>query len=219
MEPRVYPPTDVLVQLNVGGRPFFATRDTLTKRSAYFRSLLSGHELVGATKGSYFVDADPEYFEYVLQYLRRGVFPIFYDNQKGIDYHLYHALLQEARFFDVPCLRVWLEEQKYLEAIEIKHQFLEYDHHDPFGNIASLKRRSFPANVTTEYHPHWVREAVFICPLDKKEHRGKPYKCGRACKREQGDEPPEYVKEQTLHVVVINKTVLFNEQICQPQEE
>ncbi|KAF2177808.1 hypothetical protein K469DRAFT_497317, partial [Zopfia rhizophila CBS 207.26] len=47
---------------------------------------------------SYFINADPGLFKHTLQYPRRSVLPVFYDEIKGHDYTLYGALLEEARF-------------------------------------------------------------------------------------------------------------------------
>jgi hypothetical protein len=90
---------DTPIHLQVGGRRFTTTKETLTEESAFFSSLLSGRWENALEDGSYFIDADPVLFEHILRYLRRGVFPLFFDTAKGHDPYLYLALLEEARYF------------------------------------------------------------------------------------------------------------------------
>ncbi|KAF2183994.1 hypothetical protein K469DRAFT_439100, partial [Zopfia rhizophila CBS 207.26] len=70
---------------------------------------------------SHFIDVDSNLFEYILQYLQRGVLLVFYNGVKGHDYALYGALLEEARFFGINRLEKWLSEQKYLEAVKVAY--------------------------------------------------------------------------------------------------
>src|SRR4051812_48134438 len=80
------------VRLKVGGRRFVTTRETLTEESAFFASLLSGRWDNALPDGSYFINADPALFEHILRYLRRSVFPLFFDAENGHDHHLYLSL-------------------------------------------------------------------------------------------------------------------------------
>ncbi|KAF4628219.1 hypothetical protein G7Y89_g9933 [Cudoniella acicularis] len=80
------------ITLQAGERRFVTVAETLT------------HE-----NGSYFIDADPELFEHILRYLRRGVLPIFYDRVKGHNYSLYLALLGKAKYFQILRLENWLK--------------------------------------------------------------------------------------------------------------
>ncbi len=67
------------ILLNVGGKKFETSAQTLTKDSSYFRAMFSGN--FGdhpEADGSYFIDRNPEFFGVVLDYLRRGrKHPIF----------------------------------------------------------------------------------------------------------------------------------------------
>ncbi len=87
------------ITLQVGERQFITMAETMTQESAFFAALLSERWDNADADGSYFIDADPDLFEHILRYLRRGVFPIFYDNVKGHNHALYLALLQEANIF------------------------------------------------------------------------------------------------------------------------
>jgi len=102
--PSLDPPTAQAkhVTLLVGERLFITARQILERESCFFASLLSGRwNSALLPDGSYFVDADPGLFKHILRYLRRGLFPIFRDIQKGHDHLLYLALLEEARYFQV----------------------------------------------------------------------------------------------------------------------
>ncbi|PWY86596.1 hypothetical protein BO94DRAFT_597322 [Aspergillus sclerotioniger CBS 115572] len=108
------------IVLEVGGQTFKTLRETLVHQSTFFASLLSGRWNSKSPDGSYYVDADPNLFEHVLRYLRRGVFPIFYDYDKcRHDYHMYLALLGEARYFGIHSLGDWLKNEGYHDAVEV----------------------------------------------------------------------------------------------------
>ncbi len=108
------------VVLNVGGQRFTTTIGTLVDRSDFFAALFSGRWTIPRqTDGSIFVDADPGVFAHVLRYLRRGVFPLAFDEKTGgHDEKLYVDLLPEARYFQIPMLETWLEDELYLKCVE-----------------------------------------------------------------------------------------------------
>ncbi|KAK3347114.1 BTB/POZ protein [Lasiosphaeria hispida] len=92
------------VVLNVGGYLFTTTIGTLVGRSEYFAAFFSGRWAVHKRPdGAIFVDADPDVFAHILRYLRRG---------------LYVDLLPEAKYFQVPMLERWLEDELYLKCAE-----------------------------------------------------------------------------------------------------
>ncbi|KAK8156585.1 hypothetical protein IWX90DRAFT_411672 [Phyllosticta citrichinensis] len=109
------------VTLQVCTRRFVTTRDTLCSGSTYFSALLSSRWAHNAQPdGSFFVDADPDLFEHILRFLRRGVYPIFHDTKKGHDHSLYAALQKEADFFGIDDLSKWLEEKKFMKVVKVK---------------------------------------------------------------------------------------------------
>jgi BTB/POZ domain-containing protein KCTD9 len=59
----------------------------------------------------------PGAFEYVLNYLRRGVFPLAFDRQKGHDYSLYAKIFEEAKYFQCPLLIMRLEDECYYKCV------------------------------------------------------------------------------------------------------
>lgn len=118
------------VTLSVGGHPMTTSVATLVGKSEYFRDLFSGdwkaamaRQSDGNGDGTVFVDSDPEVFRHVLQYLRRGVFPLAYDQRRrgggGHDYKLYADVLAEAQFFGIPKLERWLADRLYLHCVAL----------------------------------------------------------------------------------------------------
>ncbi|EXJ73552.1 uncharacterized protein A1O5_03313, partial [Cladophialophora psammophila CBS 110553] len=115
-----------IINLNVGGRIFTTLISTLTSQSTFFTALLldrweSEDCLVD---GNLFVDANPDLFQHILDYLRRSIPPVFWTRVNGFDFALYAALLQEARYFGIAALEKWIAEQHYLRAITI-HQSIQ----------------------------------------------------------------------------------------------
>ncbi|KAK3320390.1 hypothetical protein B0T19DRAFT_429537 [Cercophora scortea] len=106
------------VILDVGGRQFVTTVGSLVQRSGYFSDFFTGSwQDVKQADGSIFVDTDPGVFEHILKYLRRGVFPLAYDQKRGHNFALYADVLAEAQFFRTPKLENWLTAKLYLNCI------------------------------------------------------------------------------------------------------
>ncbi|KAH6716314.1 BTB/POZ protein [Leptodontidium sp. MPI-SDFR-AT-0119] len=191
------------ITLQVGERRFVTVAETLTHESGFFAALLSGRRDNEQADGSLFIDADPELFEHVLRYLRRGVLPIFYDSAKGHDYSLYLALLEEAKYFQIPRLENWLKRRGYLEAIKIRYS----------GDVREgihLDTETLATDEQVEYHPTWQTIRVYICPRGISAHRGNQTACGRQCRNAQGDDERMYEDEQILTTLVIRKRLVFD---------
>ncbi|KAK3680839.1 hypothetical protein B0T22DRAFT_495130 [Podospora appendiculata] len=108
------------VILDVGGRQFVTTLGSLVQRSGYFSDFFTGSRRdAKQPDGSIFIDADPAVFEHILQYLRRGVFPLAYDQKRGHYFKLYANVLADAQFFRAPKLESWLAAKLYLNCISI----------------------------------------------------------------------------------------------------
>ncbi|RFU33670.1 hypothetical protein B7463_g2676, partial [Scytalidium lignicola] len=199
--------TERLITLNVGERRFITTLETITQESDFFAALFSGRWDDNVQEdGSYFIDADPELFEHILRYLRRRVLPVFYDNIKGHDHTLYLALLEEAKYFQIPRLEKWLRDKEYLKAIKIKYTAAELE-----GSSFSETRS---ADEQVEYRPTWQTRKVYICPRGISVHRGDPGACGRQCKNAQGGEGNMFEDEQILRTLVIWKQIIFDQAAC-----
>jgi hypothetical protein len=107
--------------------------------------------------GSYFIDSNPNLFDHILGYLRRGVLPVFYHN--GHDFGMYGALLEEAIFFGIERMEEWLKEQEYLMAVRF-----EYTAEESRDNIQSLSRTVDSGEEVTfvAYYYHRVGPVYFV---------------------------------------------------------
>ena len=100
--------------LDVGGRKFKVSCDTLKSESGWFKRQLSGRfgPWEPELDGSYFMDTDPDLFEYLLRFMRRPeVFPLFYSKMNGFDYDLYNRLQAEALYFQTDTLYEWIKDK------------------------------------------------------------------------------------------------------------
>ena len=76
----------------MGERQFWTLASTLTEELSNFSSMLSNFSSMLSVRwpsarlgdGSFFVDTDPDFFEHILRYLRRGIPPIFWKRNEGI---------------------------------------------------------------------------------------------------------------------------------------
>uniref|UniRef100_A0A7S4NZY5 BTB domain-containing protein n=1 Tax=Guillardia theta TaxID=55529 RepID=A0A7S4NZY5_GUITH len=86
-----------IVSLNVGGRLFTASKDTLMRvKDSYLAGILMGRLPVSRDKeGNIFIDRDPKKFKLILSYLRDDILAVPRDPIKSGE------LLLEARFFQL----------------------------------------------------------------------------------------------------------------------
>lgn len=87
-----------LVGLNVGGRIFVTSRDTLTRDPESMLACMLTEGLPAASQdkdGNLVIDRDGDTFKYILNFLRDGscVYPL--------DFHTRAELLREANYFQV----------------------------------------------------------------------------------------------------------------------
>jgi hypothetical protein len=108
-----------LVILDVSGRKY-TTREITLQVSPYFRNLLARWSDCDDKQedGSYFVEADADTFQYILDFMRRpSKFPLFWTKETGFDYALYNRLEAEADYFLLHDLRDWIRKKSYLDAV------------------------------------------------------------------------------------------------------
>ncbi|EON67784.1 hypothetical protein W97_07039 [Coniosporium apollinis CBS 100218] len=209
-EPVPSPPaqtSDDRVILRVGDRRFTTTKSTLTDGSDWFRAFFSGRWNHALMDGAYFIDADGDLFEHILRYLRRKVFPIFYDNAKGHDHAMYLALMKEAEYYQIEPLRRWIEDKSYRTAVVVWYSVKVCRNYDGSNEL-------FPSNHEIQHIPFFEEEQVYICPRGIALHRGRPGACGKQCKKVQGDTEDIYVTEEVLKMVVIEKRTTILRDSC-----
>ncbi|CAK9135003.1 unnamed protein product [Ilex paraguariensis] len=87
-----------LVRLNIGGKKFCTTVDTLTQREpeSMLAAMFSGRHTIcqDSEKGYVFLDRDGKHFRHILNWLRDGVVPTLNDSE-------YLDLLREAEYYQL----------------------------------------------------------------------------------------------------------------------
>ncbi|BAU01671.1 FH protein [Vigna angularis] len=87
-----------VVRLNIGGKKFCTTTDTLTQREpdSMLAAMFSGRHTLcqDSDKGYVFVDRDGKHFRHILNWLRDGVVPTLEEYQ-------YSELLREAEYYQL----------------------------------------------------------------------------------------------------------------------
>jgi hypothetical protein len=113
------------ITLSVSGTPFTTAISTLTSRSTYFLTLFRNPDWKSALQpnNTLFIDSDPQVFTHILQYLRRGVFPLAYDAKKGHNYKLYADILADAQHFGITKLEFWIAERLYIHCVTIYNEW------------------------------------------------------------------------------------------------
>lgn len=209
---RYQPGTKDRVVLKVGERRFETFRTTLTDESTYFAARLSGRwSDSDAVDGSYFIDTDPDMFQHVLAYLRDGTLPLFYNAATGaFEYERYVALLGQARYFGIARLEDWIENERYLAAIETKHISTLVTGENALEEISD-RFGVVQGNSKLDFSSAWEMKKVYLCPRGIVVHRGRPGRCGQRCHRAGTG---EYEEEQVLKMVVTRHEVIFNPKLC-----
>jgi hypothetical protein len=201
-----------LIVLDVSGRKYQTQKATL-QTSPYFQNLLARWDDCSDRQedGSYFIDADPDAFQHILEFMRRpSKFPLFWTKETGFDYALYNKLEAEADYFLLHDLRDWLRKKRYLDAvktiIEVKalsEQQLEFGRNETrrgadievqsfFGSYTGDKRYKNPCMIHTG--------GVYV--------RG----CG-SCEALLQAHGPQYVDPPKRLTLVIKRTE-FDETVC-----
>jgi BTB/POZ domain-containing protein KCTD9 len=204
-----------IVRLQVGERIFTTTRDTLVSESTFFASLLSGRWASNRLgDGSYFIDADPNLFEHILRYLRRGVFPLCFDLARGHDHALYDALLQESRYFGIIRLQAYLAERRYLKIVEVRRQILLAA--DPLDNPqVELLDQACQPGTSFNFQVSWTKKKVFVCPRRIPCHRGNPQRCGRRCHVAQPENGHQYAEVMYPRVTMVKERVIIRSELAE----
>ncbi|RYN15621.1 hypothetical protein AA0113_g12499 [Alternaria arborescens] len=210
-------------------RSFITDPEQWLGKSAYFDNLFSGKWGDKQEDGSYFIETDARIFEHILRYLRTGVLPVFYDKVAGHDFPLYQALLEESTYFAIDRLQKWLCEQKYLEAVKIRHLAIETQDRtdyrkqttsDEDGRKFMLEERfveiTTSSNVETTIIPMTVQKNSFYCPYGKHGKSTEEY-C-RSCFQQARDDSivghGGWKSEEQLRLCIVRREVTFDHNLC-----
>jgi hypothetical protein len=197
-----------VITLNIGGRKFQTSTDTLRAESGLFRQQLSERfTWTPELDGSYFLDADGDLFEHLLRFMRRPeIFPLFYDTAKGFNYDLYNKLETEAEYFQIELLHEWIKAKKYTQAIKTKISSAAIHN---IRNEIQLEAIRNP-----ELHITPCTKKIYLCPRQIVAHRGRADLCGTACHKRQAENDVVYEDEPYWQVLSFEKEVVFDEKVC-----
>ena len=208
------------VLLRVGERLFRTFASTLTTESPFFADLLSERAMTMLQDygEAIFVDADPELFEHILRYLRHGVYPLFWDRQKGFDLGLYVALQREAEFYGIAQLEHWIKHQTYTKAVRVEYQTKEIAGWEPLvetdGNIERTYHLQWiTGNTKGTFHQPWIKPSEYRCPRGIEGHHGNPSSCGKACEKARNTGVSDNQKV-VLRTTVIEKQTTVIPNVC-----
>ena len=204
------------VHLLISDRDFITSRDTLIQESEYFRALLSDKYESKDSCGKYFVDGDPDLFQDILRYLRRGIYPLYWTRSEGHNYARYLALSEEAKYFQIDRLAQWLDDEKYLLAVTVKMSATVFKGLEAIKD--GLKDTVDKMDTNTEYVSYTHIDKIYICPRGIGLHRGDPSRCGRQCANAQG-ESYTFEDEVTLVVCKLDKKLCIDRKICKDSYE
>ncbi|CAD5216256.1 unnamed protein product [Bursaphelenchus okinawaensis] len=124
------------VRLNVGGKIFMTTRQTLCREpTSFLARLCQNDELLTSEKdesGAYLIDRDSEYFSSVLNFLRHGKLIL----DKGLSEE---GMIEEAEFYNLPHLIALCQERLIERSRKLtKHVYRVLQcHEDEVTNVVS----------------------------------------------------------------------------------
>ncbi|XP_078353561.1 uncharacterized protein LOC144638226 [Oculina patagonica] len=146
------------VKLNVGGKIYKTTLDTLRKDpDSMLCAMFSGRFDLKADEedGAYFIDRDAELFRYILNYLRNGELPPCNDDRLKVE------LLLEAKFYQVQGIINQLEEETSMSPLLQDSSLIINDENHlsalmswlpPNATCSLLFRASADGKTAAEFH-------------------------------------------------------------------
>ncbi|KAI4262008.1 MAG: hypothetical protein L6R42_002807 [Xanthoria sp. 1 TBL-2021] len=195
------------IALQVGEQRFLTSRDTLS-RSDHLNAVISGRwDSNTQPDGSFFIDADPEIFKHILRFLRHGVYPLCYDKAKGHDFAMYAAIQKQADYFVIPKLVKWLSQGEYTKAITIATMAQIVEGVDKLDGTTD-------SGTKISYYPTWRTVSKYVCPRGIAVHYGNTWRCGRDCRKAQGDAEDEYEDCPVLSTLALTEKTVFDKDSC-----
>ncbi|WVZ13512.1 hypothetical protein V8G54_011078 [Vigna mungo] len=158
-----------VVRLNIGGKKFCTTTDTLTQREpdSMLAAMFSGRHTLcqDSDKGYVFVDRDGKHFRHILNWLRDGVVPTLEEYQ-------YSELLREAEYYQLLVSTIILWPQTLPAVTGLRPRTLP--------TAAGLRPRMLPAaaglrprtlSAAAELRPPMTRSFLFLSYLRRNDSR------------------------------------------------
>ncbi|KAL5438306.1 hypothetical protein PMIN06_010285 [Paraphaeosphaeria minitans] len=214
------------VTIKTPQRPFVTDPHKWLGESDYFNNLFSGKWNDKEEDGSYFIERDANIFEHILNYLRTGVLPVFYDMKAGHNFALYQALLEQSMYFAIDRLKKWLCERKYLDAVKTHYAATEtqdrgtYRKHTssgPDGRTFMVEDRfteiAASSNMEITMVPITRQTNVFYCP-DGKHGRSNEDYCRSCIDRVRVSVGGGWRNEDELRWCIVRKEVVFDHDLC-----
>lgn len=216
MEPAEEPHTPVSsapLILQVGEQRFTISKDTLSGSQMLAAKVSERWSSDKQADGSYFIDANPKIFQYVLDFLRHGVYPLCYDKAKGHDFATYALIQKQADYLGVEKLVTWLRKELYLQAITITLTARIAE------DVDEIEGRKIASDKISHY-PTWKTVKKYVCPRGLSKHYDNPGACGFQCRKARGDADDEYEDVNVISTLVVTeRTVLNRDVLCVEESE
>lgn len=216
------PKSDRII-LRVDEKLFYTTKDTLAQESGYFSALFSGRWPDSSVNGVLTIDMDGDVFKHIMCFFRSGVLPVFYDETKGFDHHLYSLLLQQAHFFDIDRLRDWILEKRYVQAVKIVRsikqsestRWMDSDRGTSERGHHKFSDREDTADTKVEHFVYSTNRKFRSCEEEEYCERWTegPSYCTEIC-RQLPQDGHDYVERDVVNLVEIRTKTVFDHQIC-----
>lgn len=213
-------PNNQEIFVNVAGKLYRTTRAVLTK-SPFFRYHLS-NPVSRDMDGAVVVNADPELFENILQYLQHGVYPLFVSPAGQHDVFKYLTLAREARYFHLERLVGWLEQGRFAQAyrVEFSQRLIRADE---IGDKAGTAPKVFwDSNVLSMVlsearSVEWGKHMIALCPRGVAGHRGRRNECWKVCFMGRNTPVWEYDVVPYPMFTLVTKTLVINHNLLRDQ--
>jgi hypothetical protein len=151
---------------------------------------------------------DMDILGHILGYLNSDTFPLFWSKADGFDFDLYQRVAHYAERFQLPELRDWILDQKYLDVVRFICE-------ESIEDFTPDSRVNVPGNVDVERRVDTRMLSVFACPRRIRGHdvaRGRPLLCSQQCLSELHgrsiDDCYEMVPRREL--ITLKRRVVFN---------
>jgi hypothetical protein len=116
------------------------------------------------------------------------------------------ALLEEAKFFAIPRLEMWLSDKQYLNAVRFVYEVNVMEGCSGLGFTVRSEQ-------DIEYKLIGITKQQYVCPRAIPVHK-KPTDCGKECEKKRGAAGIAYVDVGIAQTMVIRKETVFDTKMC-----